>query len=355
MLGPSEFRELVSGRRRGPTASLLRAALRLLEWPYTWAVRCRNRRYDRRPDMVHSVDVPVISVGNITLGGTGKTPTVEWLATWLADQGVRVGMVSRGYGSQAGQPNDEALELAQKLPQVPHVLDADRVRGARRAVREFGCRLLLLDDAFQHRRIARDLDIVLIDALEPFGFGHVFPRGTLREPLSGLSRADVVILTRSRLVSDAERAGIREHVRRSAPTAAWIEATYTPQCLLSPSGERQELASLAGKPIAAFCGIGNPAGFRRALAGCGLEIAAMRELDDHFPYAQSDLEDLRRWTDNLDVAAAICTCKDLVKIADRWTGAKPFWALSSRLEITSGQDQLEEILRPLAALATRTS
>jgi tetraacyldisaccharide 4'-kinase len=349
--GPSEFRELVSGRRRGLKATLARAGLSILEWPYAAAIRWRNSRYDHGRAQIVRVEVPVISVGNITLGGTGKTPTVEWLARWFADQGVRVGLVSRGYGAIPGQVNDEARELARKLPDVPHVLDPDRVRGARQVVREFGCKLVLLDDAFQHRRIARDLDIVLVDALEPYGFGHVFPRGTLREPLSGWSRADVVILTRAELVSFSERFAIRQRVWQHAPNAIWVEATHAPQCLESVGGERHSLDTLKGRPIAAFCGLGNPAGFRHALAGCGFQIAAMREFADHFAYSPADIESLARWSDELGVAGVVCTCKDLVKVTVQWTGRAPLWALSSQLQISSGLVLLEAVLRPLAERA----
>ncbi len=167
---------------------MARGALALAEIPYAAAVDWRNRRYDCGAT-VQRVGVPVVSVGNLTLGGTGKTPLVEWLARWFADRGVRVVLVSRGYGALPGQPNDEALELAQSLPQVPHLQNRDRVQAALEAIGELGAQLILLDDGFQHRRLARDLDLVLVDALEPFGFGHVFPRGTLREPLAGWRRA----------------------------------------------------------------------------------------------------------------------------------------------------------------------
>jgi tetraacyldisaccharide 4'-kinase len=349
--GPSEFRELVSGRRRGLGATLARAGLGVLEWPYAAAIRWRNSRYDRGRAQIVRIEVPVISVGNITLGGTGKTPAVEWLARWFTDQGVRVGLVSRGYGAKPGQVNDEALELARKLPDVPHVLDPNRVRGARQVVREFGCRLVLLDDAFQHRRIARDLDIVLVDALEPYGFGHVFPRGTLREPLSGWSRADVVMLTRAELASETQRAAIHQRVRQLSPAAIWVEATHAPQCLQSASGERQLLDTLKGHRIAAFCGIGNPAGFRHALADCGFQIAAMREFADHFAYSPGDIESLARWSNELGVAGVVCTCKDLVKVTMPWSGRAPLWALSSQLRISSGLDLLEAVLHPLAERA----
>jgi tetraacyldisaccharide 4'-kinase len=345
---PAEFRALVSGDRRGPVASLARAGLRVLEVPYSLAVRWRNHRYDTGRAPIERVDVPVISVGNLTLGGTGKTPTVEWLANWFAARGIKGALVSRGYGARPGRPNDEALELAQKLPDVPHVQDADRVRGARRAIAEFGAELILLDDAFQHRRIARDLDIVLVDALAPDGFGHVFPRGMLREPLSGWSRADVVILTRAELVDTARRAAIRELVRRHAPRAVWAEATHAPQALQSTAGAAEPLATLANQPIAAFCGIGNPAGFHQALANCGFCLLASRELPDHFAYEDADLAELAGWSDALDVAAVVCTGKDLVKVADRWPGKKPLRALTIRLEILTGRPELEARLQPIA-------
>jgi tetraacyldisaccharide 4'-kinase len=354
ILSPSRFRDLVSGRRRGPLATLARAGLRVLEWPYTAAVNLRNRRYDRRVAPIQRVHVPVISVGNITLGGTGKTPTVEWIARWLLGQGVRVVLVSRGYGAQEGEPNDEALELARKLPNVPHLLNADRAVVAQQAIDRHDAQLVLLDDAFQHRRLARDLDLVLIDATEPFGFGHVFPRGTLREPLAGLARADVIMLSRSNLVDDARRSEIRAQAKRVAPAAVWVEAAYVHDHLENAAGEQQPVATLAGKPVAAFCGIGNPAGFRHSLVGCGFQVTAMREHADHAAYTDVEVGKLCHWVDSLDVVAAVCTCKDLVKIGDRWKSSKPLWALVGRLDITHGHPELEAVLRPLAIRAKNT-
>ena len=351
MFGPSEFRELVSGRRPGIAATLARAALRVLEIPYTAAVRWRNHRYDTGRVTITRVEVPVISVGNITLGGTGKTPTVEWLARWFTERDVRVALVSRGYGAPAGGANDEALELAHKLPHVPHVLDTDRVRGARRAIAEHNCQLVILDDAFQHRRIARDLDIVLVDATEPFGFGHVFPRGTLREPLAGWARAQIFVLTRAELVDEAQRTAIRKQVLRYAPNAKWIEATHAPRRLESPSGHEQPLQSLTGQAIAAFCGIGNPAGFRHALDRSGYRVVAMREFADHFAYDASDVDDLARWADRLDVAAVVCTGKDLVKVRDRWHANTPLWVLLAQLDILTGRAELTEALQVVVDLA----
>ena len=363
MLTPSEFRDLVSGRRDGVRASLLRGLLRGAEFPYSAAVRLRNWRYDTGRAASHRAGVPVISVGNITLGGTGKTPAVEWLARWLLERGVRVGLVSRGYGSQDGRPNDEALELAEKLPDVPHVLDPDRVRGANRAIDEFGCQLILLDDGFQHRRLARDFDLVLVDALEPFGFEHVFPRGTLREPLAGWSRASALMLTRAEQLDVPQRAAIRERALTFAPQALWLESTYQPHALRSIEGAESPLDLLLGKPIAAFCGIGNPDGFRRALAAQHYSVNAFREFADHFAYPPDAVAELTRWVrgamltprehalGDSNVAAVVCTHKDLVKVGPQWTSETPLLALASRLEVQTGKPELESALRPLVTRA----
>ncbi|HWC89722.1 MAG TPA: tetraacyldisaccharide 4'-kinase, partial [Pirellulales bacterium] len=210
----TDFHDLVSGRRRGPAATLTRGLLRVAETPYALAMRGRNWVYDHRYQTIEHVDVPVISVGNLTLGGTGKTPLVAWIARWLREHDVRVALVSRGYGATADALNDEALELEDRLPDVPHLQNPDRASAAHLAVEEFDCQAIVLDDGFQHRRLARDLDIVLLDACEPFGFGHVFPRGTLREPVCGLRRAHVVVLSRADMADAAQRAAIRQRVLR---------------------------------------------------------------------------------------------------------------------------------------------
>src|SRR5262249_25152626 len=153
---------------------------------------------------------------------------------------------------------------------------------ARLAVQEFEAQIIILDDGFQHRRIARNLDIVLVDAMEPFGFGHVFPRGTLREPLDGLRRAAAIILTRADMVDEVERAKIRGMVERFAPNVAWAECRHAPQSLISASGMEQPLHALRGRRVAAFCGIGNPRGFRHTLDQCGYSVTTWREFPDHY-------------------------------------------------------------------------
>lgn len=350
MLDAAKFRDLVSGRRRGWLASSSRQLLAVASGLYAPLVRARNAWYDSRWANVQRVEVPVVSVGNLTLGGTGKTPLVAWLVRWFRSQGRCAAIVSRGYKARAGTPNDEALELADQLPDTPHVQNPRRVAGAQQALREQRVELIVLDDAFQHRRIHRDLDIVLLDALEPFGMERVFPRGLLREPLCGLRRADVVLLSRSDAVSREQREAIGRRVAAFAPGALWLEAVQRPCGLRSSEGELEAFDRIAGQRVAAFCGIGNPAGFQHTLKTCRCQLVAFREFADHHAYSADDVEALDRWASGLpDVAAVVCTHKDLVKIRRRHLGAVPLWALAIELEITVGRQEFEARLATLVA------
>ena len=343
MLSPSQFRDLVSGRRCGILAGALRGALRIVESPYRWAVERRNREFESGRREIHRVGVPVISVGNLTLGGTGKTPMVAWIAQWLAARRQR----------GAGQPRIQ-------IHQWPAERRGARVgaKAARRAAfaeSRSGCcgpsgdravcaQVILLDDAFQHRRIARDFDIVLLDALEPFGFDHLFPRGTLREPLEGLGRASLIVLTRADMVDDVERARIRGIVEKYAPAAGWAECRHAPQGLVDAKGNSTALWSLRGKNVAAFCGIGNPTGFRHTLSECGCNVIAWREFPDHFSYDAASVAELEKWIAACNVEAVVCTHKDLVKLPVDKLGGRPLWAVQVGIEFLTGQDKLEELL-----------
>jgi len=332
----------MSGRRRGWWAALLRGGLRLAEVPYTCVVEYRNRRYDRGHAPIGRVPVPVISVGNITAGGTGKTPLVAWLAEWLQARGRNVVVVSRGYKAPARTPNDEALELQRRLPTVPHLQDPDRVAAARAAVEVLGGNVILLDDAFQHRRIHRDLDIVLIDALEPFGYRHVLPRGLLREPLTRLARADVIGLSRADAVSAAERTALREEIRALAPRASWMELAHRPTTLVNAHGVQEHVALLAGASVMAFCGIGNPEALPRSLEALGCRVAALHRFPDHHTYTPQDLAALERsLVHQPALRAVVCTCKDLVKLDVTHLGPLPLWALAISIDVTSGLSDLE--------------
>jgi tetraacyldisaccharide 4'-kinase len=344
VLSPQAFHELVSGRQRGVRAATCRAFLRAAETPYALAMRLRNLAYDRGWRRVTQVDVPVVSVGNLTLGGTGKTPLVEWLARWWRAHDVRVTIVSRGYAAASGARNDEALELEQKLPDVPHLQDADRVAAALLAIEEFDCELILLDDGFQHRRLARDLDIVLVDALDPFGCGHVFPRGTLREPLSGLRRADVVVLSRADVVAPEKRDRVRERLARYTTEAVWVEVGHRPHRLLAADGGEQPLAAAEGR-VAAFCGIGNPEGFRHTLDRAAFDVVAWKTFPDHHAYARDDVRELEQWVKASRADVVLCTHKDLVKLGVTMLANRPLWAVVIGVDLLSGREPLEAMLR----------
>jgi tetraacyldisaccharide 4'-kinase len=322
--------------------------LSLGECGYGAVVRAKNRRFDSGRTPATKVDATVISVGNLTVGGTGKTPMVSWLARWFDERGAEVTLISRGYGAKAGQPNDEARELAARLPGICHLQHPDRIAAARIAVTmssRKGRPVLILDDAFQHRRIARDLDIVLLDALQPFGFEHLLPRGLLREPPESLSRAHVVALSRADAISADERATIRARVEKLAPQALWIELEHRPSGYRSAAGVQIGLNELRGKRIAAFCGIGNPAGFRHTLGTCGIEVVELREFPDHFAYAAQSLAELDTWAARqAGVEAIVCTHKDLVKIPRETLGGRPLWALAIDVEIRAGREAFETML-----------
>lgn len=350
------FRRLVDGTDRGAGPAVARAALAALAVPYAAAVACRNAAYDRGLLAVAQGPIPVVSVGNLTLGGTGKTPLVAWLARRLADRGLRPAVVSRGYGAARGQESDEAAELGVLLPAVPHVADRDRIAGVRTAAAG-GADVAVLDDGFQHRRLARDLDIVAVDATDPCGGGRLFPRGLLREPVAGLARAQAVVLTRATAVDARRRDAIRRELAggtRGRLPPVWIEATHRPVGLRAASGTTQPLERLAEARVAAFAGIGNPAAFRATLAGLGGDLVGFRPFPDHHRYTPADLDALRDWAAGLGADLVVTTLKDLVKVRADRSGRLPLLALEIALEPLPGGDlsAFDALLEPLVDRAS---
>jgi tetraacyldisaccharide 4'-kinase len=318
-----DYRKILSGQRRDPLAFCLRGLLRLGEIPYRLAVAYRNRSFESGRRDVHRCDVPVISIGNLTTGGTGKTPLVCFVAKYLRSQNIRVAIISRGYGAEVGAENDEAMELARSLPDVPHVQDADRVEAARIAVEELESECLLMDDGFQHRRLHRDLDIVVIDATNPFGYDHLLPRGLLREPIASIARADGVILSRADLIDGEAREKIWNVVRQNAPDAFWVEAIHAPRTLLAWPDREAPVSSLAGKNVVLVSAIGNPDAFTTTIKRAGANVLAVKVLPDHDRYTKETVESLRHWLKSMDdpTIELICTHKDLVKLqTDRLAG-----------------------------------
>ncbi len=341
VLDEQAYLRLIRGETGGPAALTARGALAAAAALYAVGAGVRNLAYDRGWKRVEHASIPVVSVGNITLGGTGKTPMVEWTPRRLRSRGARVAIVSRGYAGSTGL-NDEGRLLEDNLPDVPHLQGADRVRSARIAVEELESQILVLDDAFQHRRLHRDLDLVLLDALDPFGLGRICPRGLLREPVSSLGRADVVLLSKADLVPRETRAAIRREAEaRVGRPLAWAEIRQAPRDVVDSASNADDLAALAGVRIAAFCGIGNPTGFARTLAALGLTPVAFRAFPDHHNYTSADVDALTAWAGSERAELLLTTRKDLVKLRSPSLGATPLRALRIGVEFLDGGEVVE--------------
>ena len=354
--------ELLSGRRSDVTARWLRGCLEVASWGYSSVMTLRNAAYQHQWLKVHRATVPVISLGNVTTGGTGKTPFAAWLANWFVRHGHKPGLLSRGYHSlnqvssndtspSSTQGNDEKRVLDRLCPGVPHFQQRDRVDSAERIVRQSGCDVLLLDDGFQHRRLHRDLDLVLIDGLQPWGYGHVLPRGLLREPVSGLRRADLILLTRANQCSSEQRQMLLKGLRDIRGTDECIEVAFVPSHLVDLDWQAFPLESVSGKKAFSFCGIGNPAGFRRTLDALGANGSTMRTFPDHHHYDADDLRSLAESAQEVSAEIVLTTQKDLVKIpAENWHGP-PLFAVEIGVEFLSGRQLLESRLQQLFASA----
>jgi tetraacyldisaccharide 4'-kinase len=319
------IRKIWDERANGRTTPLP-ALLRFLSLPYGAAVALRNHLYDRGFLLQAKLPCPVISVGNLTVGGTGKTPTVVLLASFLKEHGCRPAVLSRGYGGRAKaavnvvsdgnrlllgwrEAGDEPVLIAEALPEIPVLTGAKRFLTGKVAVERFGADILILDDAFQHRSIFRNLDIVLIDAAHPFGNGYLLPRGPLREPPADLRRADILLRT-------GEDAGDAAPLRE-APFLPAFRGIHRPRELVEAgTGRVSPPATLRGQKICAFAGIGSPDNFRRGLTALGAEVVSFRTFPDHHPYTPSDIEALRRIAKKSDASLIVTTEKDGVRLSD---------------------------------------
>ena len=338
------FLALIRGDSSNPVAIFARLGLRVASWVYSAAVRLRNLAFSHGWREVVRVGVPVVSVGNLTVGGTGKTPCVEFVSRYYRERDRRVAILSRGYGSDEGR-NDEALVLEETIPDVPHLQDADRVMVARTAVEELETELLVLDDGFQHRRLHRDIDLVLIDATNPWGFGAMLPRGLLREPPSGLNRADAIIVTRADQASLDELKAITRRLSRLAPGKPVAFATHRPTRLVNSDGARESVEYLRERSVMGFCGIGNPESFRRTLTHLGARVIDFRTFPDHHPYHREDVFGLRESAASLPLDTLfVTTHKDLVKLRVPDLAGRPLWALRIEMAFQTNQAEIESVL-----------
>ncbi|MGH7653058.1 MAG: tetraacyldisaccharide 4'-kinase [Gemmatimonadaceae bacterium] len=322
------------------TARIAREALRPASWAYAGVVAMRNLAYDHEWLRSAELALPAISIGNLSVGGTGKTPVAAYVAARLAAQGLKPAIVMRGYGS------DESLVHARLNPGIPVIVAADRVRGALEA-RGAGRDVVVLDDAFQHRHARRDADIVLLSA-DLAGPVRSLPAGPWREPLTSLARASLIAVTR-KSASPVRARELLLHARRFAPAAGGAVIHLAADCLVNwTSGEEAALSSVGGRRVLAAAGIGDPRAFASQLADAGaqLELAAER---DHHAYSAADAAALARRAEKNGML--VCTLKDAVKLGPVWPrAAPPLWYLSQRVVVESGASDLDGILATISAL-----
>lgn len=321
-----------------------------LAFVYGRIIAARNTYYDCVASASHDAGIPVISVGNLTVGGTGKTPMVIELARRLKASGRRPAILTRGYRARPGEEADEVRELHLALPGVPVVVDPDRVRGAAGGVQQHGADMLLLDDGFQHRRLRRNLDIVLIDALSPWGGGWVLPAGRLREPRTSLRRASCIIVTRANQSPEKVVSRLLAELRSLVPYALILTAAAEPAG--PPVDAAGDPASrLNGVPMLAVAGLGNPATFFRTLADSGVRLVAQRTFSDHHRYGASDVAQLTRAAESAGAAAVVTTRKDWVKLQPLWqkrgtaAAAIPLLRLEMRVVICDPDGALDKLLQ----------
>ena len=322
----------------------------------SWAHRAL---YEHGLKNAESVNSRVVCIGNLTAGGTGKTTTVLLAATTLAKQGTRVAIISRGYKRQqkADGPvilfdnpdadwrlaGDEPFMMSRVLSkmQVPIVIANRRVDAANEALRRFKSQIILLDDGLQHYQLKRDANIVLVDAKNPFGNKALLPYGILREPLTGLKRADLVILTHCDQVSSRQLEDVRDQVRMYNDTVEILESEHRPEYFVDICTMRQLPLNQIKGPVACFCALGHPESFERTLKDLGLLLRQKWRFPDHQYYTE---ENLRTFEETRAGLPLITTFKDFVKFPDNWREilTKDVYVLSVNLHIRGGESEFKK-------------
>ena len=322
------------------------------------------------------LDCYVISLGNVTVGGTGKTPTAQHLAREISDMGYRVAILNRGYRAKwrgevgivsdgrtlkmdAETAGDEAFMLAKHLPNVPVLIGAQRAVTGRYAIEHFGAEVAILDDGYQHWQLARDMDILLVDAVNVFGNGYLLPRGTLREPLSHIDRADVCLMTKVDQAAPGAIAHIWETFRSYNQDGLILESIHQPRQFVRLSDWYEDIAAggvpvteMEGKKVLAVSAIGNPASFEQTLADLGIEMVESMRYPDHHDYGERDMAEVLYRAETLGVEAIVITEKDAVKVPGDVVRAKwriPMYVISVEVTLQKGREEFfQELKRQLA-------
>ena len=370
--------EVIFEERRGASASLVRASLYGLSMLFQLGVKFRRLLYNVRILRDSTLGVQVIAIGNLTVGGTGKTPVVEKFARELRDQGRNIAILSRGYRSRP-QPlhqqllnkillreettpprivsdgksllldsetaGDEPYMLASNLKDVVVLVDKDRVKSGRFAIEKFGCDTLLLDDGFQYWKLrGRRQDVVLIDRQQPFGNEQLLPRGTLREPPSHLARASVIFITKS----DGQTDELRRRISQLNPSAAIIECIHHPLYLEDVfTGERRELDFLKRRKVASLSGIAQPESFEKSLVSLGAELVYSKRFADHHRFTQQEVLNAINRSKKRQADAIITTQKDAVRFPKLDRRDLSIYFMRVEIKIVSGANDFQDCVRKI--------
>lgn len=362
--------DVILERRAGKRAGILRALLRAISFLYLGIVRLRLRAFSSHTMRRHQIGCPVVSVGNLTVGGTGKTPVVEKLARDLSSRGRKVAILSRGYKSvrrrRHGTNNspvrvvseggallldsktagDEPFMLAKNLRGVAVVVDKDRVECGRHAISEFGSDLLILDDGLQYLRLHRRFDLVLIDREAPFGNEHLLPRGTLREPPQHLKRATHILITKC---DGSDLTELYQRIRSYNKTAPIIECRHRPVELQDFStGEIIPLSQLQGLRAGCLSAIASPESFEQGLRRMGVSLELSQSYADHHRYSKRELDRFIKRCERRGVSCILTTEKDAVRMPRMMNQEIPIRYLRIEIEILKGEEHWNRMLEQLA-------
>ncbi len=372
--------EVILERRKGVRAALLRSLLWLLSGLFRTLVQTRLWLFEKRFLRSHSMGCLVVSIGNLTVGGTGKTPVVEKLARTLQDAGRRVAILSRGY--KAKKPpllrrlqrkwlgldprktrvvhdgrrllldsrfaGDEPFMLARSLGNVTVLVDKNRVRAAIEGVRAFGCDTLLLDDGMQYASLSRRVNICLVDCQAPFGNEYLLPRGTLREPPKNIERANYIFLTKS---DGSDHSQLIERIRRYNRTAGILECTHRAVHLKNLyTGEELPLEWLRGRHVGALSGIARPESFEEKLLELGAHINISARFADHHRFSEREVHDFIERSIRRDLDAVLTTEKDSVRFPHRPPDTHiPVLYLRVEIEILKGHEVWEDLIQRICS------
>lgn len=352
--------DALSVREKLKKNKLGRMFLLLVSKLYGWGVRLNLLAYENGWKTAQSVNSRVVCIGNITAGGTGKTTAVLLAATALAKEGIRVSIVSRGYKRQQKNKNDvvilfdnpdadwrlagdEPYMMSRMLIQykVPIVIGQNRAAAATEALRRFRSQIILLDDGFQHHALKRDANIVLIDAKNPFGGGELLPLGNLREPVTALKRANLVVLTHCNQVSERELEDTKDKIREQNDLVEIIESIHEPEYYFDVcKAQKVDLKDVKGD-VACFSALGHPETFENTLKGLGLTLKQVWRFADHQNYTEENLRSFEQMRAGLPL---VTTFKDFVKFPDNWREilTKDVYVLSINLQIRGGESEMDK-------------